>query len=244
MNEPLDPFDELAAMAPGLDDRRLAPGDDPRADALLERLLSTPLAPAPLVRNRRRARWIAAAVVVGAVGAGGAVAAIRGRESADAASISCYSDASATPRAIVGLVSDGSDAVTQCAAVWAEGGVADAPTGPLQACVDTKAALVVVPGAPGTCEMLGWVPSIDPPERVRLTAQIEAAVVDTLAERCIDDASEATAAVEQALDEVGAAGWTVTAVPTAAGAAQSCYVPSIDVAAQLVQLVAIAPPGN
>lgn len=244
MSEHIDPFDELAAMAPGLDDGRLAPGDDPRADALLERVLSTPLTAPTLGRNRRRARWIAAAVVVGAVGAGGAVAAIRGREAADVASISCYSDASVSPRAIVGLVSDGSDVATQCAAAWAEGEVAAAPTGPFQACVDTSDALVVVPGEPGTCEVLGWVPSVDSPERVLVTAQIEAVVVDTLAEQCIGDAAEATAAVEQALDEVGATGWSVTAMPTPDGAARSCYVPSIDVAAQAVQLVAIATPGN
>ena len=243
MSEHLDPFDRLSAMAPGLDDGHLAPGDDPRADALLARVVAMPVDAVPTRSGRRRARWIAAAVVVGAVGAGGAVAAIRGREAADPASISCYSEAAAEPRAIVGLVSDGSDAAAQCVAAWAERDIPEAPTGPLQACVDTTDALVVVPGEPGTCELLGWVPSVGVTERVELTAKVDGAIVGALAERCIGDADEAIAAVEQALADAGASGWRVTAVPSQDGTS-TCYVPSIDDAAQAVVLVAIADPGN
>lgn len=230
---PVDPFDLLAAMAQR-DDRPLAPGDDHRADALLARIVAEPVV-VPIGR-RRRARVLVAAAIIATVGAGTAAAAIWSRQPADAVSLRCYSEASATPAVRVGLdVDPASNPTDQCASAWTDGRISTAGAPELVACVDELDSTVVVPGGPETCASLGWAPASGMTPEGRLDAEVVRAVADALYP-CETDAAAAAAIVRDVLVDLGADAWTVE---VHADGGTGCFAPAPDAAAHRIDLVRV-----
>lgn len=228
-----DPFELLAAMA-DRDDRVLAPGDDQAADALLARVVAGP-AVVPIAHRRRR-RVVAAAAAIAVVGTGSAIAAVWARQPADAVSLRCYSEASATPAIEVGLVVDPAfGPAEQCAPAWTDGRIALAGAPELVACVDELDSTVVVPGGPDACGLLGWAPVAGPTAAARVDAEVVRRVADVLYD-CETDPVAAVATVEALFDELGAAAWTVAA-PATAGS--GCVAPVVDATRRTVGLVAL-----
>jgi hypothetical protein len=227
-----DPFDLLAAMS-DRDERALRPGEDPVADSMFARIVAAP--PVVSITRRRRRGLVTAAAVVAVAVAGSAVAAVWSREPADAVSLRCYSDASATPAVEVGLVTDPAvGPADQCAAAWSDGRISRDGPPELIACVDALDSTVVVPGGPETCGELGWVPVAEPTAGARVDAQVVRQVADVL-NRCEPNPSAATLAVQAVFDELGAEAWTVSAPPSSTGG--GCIVPVADAINRTVALV-------
>lgn len=230
-----DPFELLARMA-DRDDRVLEPGDQPAADALLARLVVSPALVSATQRGHRRRLVVAAAAAAVVVGAGSAIAAVWARQPADAVSLRCYSEASASPAIEVGLVADPALAPSdQCAPAWSDGRIARTGAPELVACVDSLDSTVVVPGRPEACGALGWAPAAEPTADARIDAEVVRAVADALHD-CETDPAVAAATVQALFDEFGADTWTVEP-PATDGS--SCLAPVPDATRRTIELVAL-----
>ena len=148
------------------------------------------------------------------------------------------------PRTVVGLVSDGSDAVAQCGSAWADGRLGRSGAPSLAACVDGRGSLVVVPGSDGACDMLGWSPSLGTDDRQRVAAMVTGRVSAELMAACRSDADDAVALVQSVLDDVGADEWSVVAPRAGVETGESCFAPLFDGATSTITLAAIPRPGN
>lgn len=245
-----DPFDLLAGVV-ARSDEYLAPGDDSRADALLERLVSSDraviTASRPVVGHtvpfRRRRAVIAATAVAALVVGGGTVAAlVLLRRPADPVTLLCYSEAAAEPATKVAMAIDPEQTpVDQCSPLWSDGTLGVDGPEDLVACVAELEVTVVIPNTIGGCESLGWSPAASPTPTDRVD-QLVAAEVPELFDNCIEDLDEARRRVEAMLVDLGAADtWDVT-VSGSISPDRPCAGNVIDAAAHVVLIVPFQPP--
>lgn len=218
-----------------------APGDEARAELLLQSIVSGER----LARHRnerRRHRRSVVAIVTGALvvgGAAGAAALARsGQPERPELGVVCRADVSLDADGLVLPASD--DPVEACAEAWANGRVADgevpdAPTpspsvpAELTACVGPGRAIEVFPGAAEVCDRLGLVPLDPRPDDLTLLADqlVERVAVEVNLAGCTD-ADVASAGVQRILADLGLSTWVVEVEPAAADAA--CTVAIVDTA--------------
>ncbi len=237
-----EPFELLASLRGDDTDDYIKPGDDPIADALLQRIMDVITVASSTPRPGRRRRRVVAVAVAGVLVASGAVAAaVWLDQPADPATLSCYSDASLDPEVQVGLPIDAeSTPVEQCATLWRDGTLASGDAPPLTACVTTNGITAVIPGDDGTCTTLGLAgrdPSVDPDDTV--AARILSTISDQYPADCVDSVDQAVAIVEEILADVEADGWEIRR----AGAVtdeRPCAYAAVDASTQVVLIVTAA----
>ena len=213
-----DPFEMLSRLAPAVEDRALEPGEDPKADELLRRIVAMPRAvggeDAEVLpfhrRGRRRKRALFAGVVVlGLVGAGTAAAVVLTRRPANPATLMCYSEAAVEPGVRVVLPIDpASTPEQQCSRAWTDGTLGSGGPPPLVVCISEHEATVVIPGGVETCGHLGLAAAAPPADSDQLDALVSLSVPDVLLDECVD-LDEARDRIQGLFDELGAVDWTV-----------------------------------
>lgn len=234
-----DPFELLSSLGGDDADGYIKPGDDPAADALLERIMDGTTAASAMPRPFRRRRRVVAGVVAGVLLSSGAVAAaVWLDQPADPATLSCYSDASLDPKVQVGLSIDAeSTPVEQCATLWRNGTLASGDAPPLAACVTADGITAVMPGDDGTCTSLGLAvrgPQVDPDGTV--AARVVSRISDQYPTDCVDSVDQAMMIVEEILADLEADGWEVR--PTdAITDERPCAYAAVDASAKVVLIV-------
>lgn len=235
-----DPFELLSSLRGNDATEYLAPGEDPVADALLERILSSESADRP--RRRAHRRRVVSGVLVGVViGSSAVAAALWLDQPSDPATLSCYSEASTDPDVQVGLTIDpDSTPVEQCTELWSDGTLGSGEPPPLTTCVTTNGITAVLPGDETTCVELGLAgrdPAVAPDEA--LAAQIVGRISERYPTECVDSIKAATDLIETILTDLGADDWEVRAAG-AIGEDRPCAFAVVIAEEQVVLIVAAA----
>ena len=235
-----DPFELLSSFRGSDADAYLAPGEDPVADALLERIMSSESADRP--RRRTPRRRVVTGVLVGVVvGSGAVAAALWLDQPSDPATLSCYSEASTDPDVQVGLTIDpNSTPVEQCAELWRDSTLGSGEPPPLTTCVTRNGITAVLPGDETTCAELGFAgrdPVVAPDEA--LAARIVGTISERYPTECVDSIETATAIIETILTDLGADDWDVRAAG-AIGEDRPCAYAVVNAEEQVVLIVSAA----
>ncbi len=233
-----DPFELLSSLRGDDAHGYLKPGDDPAADALLERIMNGTTAERSALRSRQHRRVVVGVMAGVLLGSGAVAAAVLFDRPTDPVTLSCYSDASLDPVVQVGLTIDPeSTPVKQCAVLWRDGtlGTTDAP--PLVACVTRDGITAVIPGDQESCTSLGLTvraPSVDPDES--MAAQVASAISDRYPTECVDSVDAAVVIVERILVELEADDWQVRPAAAISGE-RPCAYAALDASARVVLIV-------
>ena len=234
-NDDFDSGNLLRGLRPHRGDEYLAPGADPRAEALLDRIVSQELDGKGSARYARRV----ALLVIGAtvVCASAAAALILTRRPGDPTVLSCYSSSDVEQALQFAIPPDAQrTAIEQCAELWSDGRIStNGPPG-LVACVTDADIVAVLPGDEAACAAAGWVlaatstgPGID------RTSDLTNTLSDRFADQCVNpDAAIAT--VEQVLDELGLVEWRIDDRTTDP---ESCTAPIVDVPSRSIDVVSL-----
>jgi hypothetical protein len=193
----LDPFDDEITF-------------DAHDEALLVRILETPLTqgrPARRVRRRNRvAAGVAAAAIV-AVAATAAFGALRPEQATAPTTIVCFADADlSSTRAVLPAAAD---PITACAGAWSDGTLSSAGAPELTGCrLDTGVA-AVFPGDRSVCAALGLAPlAVGGSVETRAIADLQSRISAEFSRRCYGQ-DDALRTAQQMLAESGLQGWTV-----------------------------------
>ena len=237
-----DPFELLASLRGDDNDDYIKPGDDPTADALLQRVMDGTTVASSTPRPGRRRRRVVAGAVAGVLVASGAVAAaVWLDQPADPATLSCYSDASLDPEVQVGLPIDAeSTPVEQCATLWRDGTLASGDAPPLTACVTSDGITAVIPGDDESCSSLGLAgrdPGVDPGEPV--AARVVSSISDQYPTDCVDSVDQAVAIVEAILSDLEADDWEIRPSGAVTGE-RPCAYAAVDASTRVVLIVTAA----
>lgn len=237
-----DPFDHLSRLR--YRDRRLETGEDPGADALLARIVSSD--PWPQRRTSRRLRWPAAAgAALLFVGSAGAAAWWAARPS-DSTTVTCFSQPSLTPTIQVGVPRDPElTPAQQCEPLWADGTLGDGALPPLTSCITRAGIVAVIPGDVDVCDTLGLVPASPmnggDSGDVDVAAQVAALISERWPRDCVASTDEARAVVDAVFGAAGAVGWSVTVAADVTGD-RPCLFAAVDAEQRTVLVVAASAP--
>jgi hypothetical protein len=193
----LDPFDEEISF-------------DAHDEALLLRILETPLTQGRSARRVRRRNRVAAGVAAAAIGAVGATAAfgaLRPEQATAPTTVVCYAAADlSSTRAVLPA---STDPITSCARAWIDGTLSSAGAAELTGCrLDTGAA-AVFPGDRNVCAALGLAPlAVGSSVETQAIADLQSRISAEFSRRCYGQA-EALRTAQQMLDESGLQGWSV-----------------------------------
>lgn len=217
---------------------------DPVAAAILERVLADDGSNVvDFMAARRRRRGIGGAIVVAALVAGGAVAAVWSRTPEEASRVTCWSEAVVPPLQRAEAAWDGrAHPVDICASQWEDGAFAGIEVpGELEACVNDRATVVVVPGDDAVCERLGYseyTATLD--ERTLAINDARDSLRETFRDRCVP-VDAATQTARKTLDDFGLDDWTIT-VADAQRADETCATVALNALTSNANVVPI-PPG-
>ena len=210
-------------------------GDDPRADAMLQQIMT-------LEDRRWRAKHpgrVIVLVVAGTavVGATAAAAIVLTRSAGNATALACYSSADVDRAVQVAIEPDGQrPPVAQCADLWSDGRIDTRGAPALVACVTPADIVAVVPGDDSTCATVGWVAAdIATDAQAGAEAQLNSRLSGRFAGQCLT-LDGAARAVEEVLDQLRLEGWSVS---PPAPEAQGCIVPAVDAGERSIDLVAV-----
>jgi hypothetical protein len=212
----------------------LEPGENPHADQLLQRIISSGVGAR---RPSRRLRLVVAvAAGTAAIGATAAAAVVLTRQAGNPTVLACYSNADVDTANQVAIEPDPARTpVEQCTPLWSDGRLGTGEAPPLVACVTDADTVAVLPGDHSACANAGWVSADTSPEaNSDPSVLLPSLLSDTFAGRCMNVAA-ATAAAQDVLDQLGLAGWTIRDRATAA----TCTVPVVDVDARAIDLVSL-----
>jgi hypothetical protein len=234
-NDPIDLDDVLYRLRPHAGDEYLAPGSDPHAEALLERISSRIEGSRP----RRHARRVGVLVTgLAVVGASATAALIVSRSAGNPTELSCYSSPDVDAAVQVAVLPDAQRTpVEQCAELWSDGRISSDGAPHLVACVTGADVVAVIPGDESSCAAAGWtlaaVPSSQPDgDR---TSELVQVLSDRFVDQCLHPESAAQA-VEDVLIELGLSQWTIDDTTTDS---DSCSAPVVDVATRSVRLISL-----
>lgn len=241
MSEQRDPLDMLAAAKPH--DEPLDPGENARAEDLLQHILSTPQQVPNHPRRRRRSRTAIAlglAAVTVSVGTVAAIVITR-EQPTTLTSLSCWSEARLPqPHEAIVISWAGDDPAQACEPVWTESrfeSISSSEVPPLIACVNEGGDVVVMPGDQTTCSELGlsnFDSSIDS-DIDRSRAAIERIQTTVTESACLSPA-DAIDAVASILADSGLDAWTVVP-PDPQPDTDACMTAGVDVQAEQVFIV-------
>jgi hypothetical protein len=238
-NDAFDPGDLLRRLRPHGGDEYLAPGDDPRADALLHMIVSREIDAGRSARHARRVVVLVAAITV--VGASAAAAVIMSRSAGNPTELSCYSSADVKTAMQVAILPDTQRTpIEQCAELWTDGRIARDGAPHLVACVTDADIVAVIPGDDSSCIAAGWVvmassPSSPSEPITDRTSELTQALSERFAGQCLDRAT-AVETVEDLLHELQLSAWTVADNTTDPDA---CAVPIPQVKTRSVELISL-----
>jgi hypothetical protein len=153
-----EPFDLLTSLNP-IDTAPLAAGEDPVADAALERILaaSDDTVVSFNERTGRRRRWVVPVVVVGVLAAGGAAAAvIARRQPVDPFQLACQRTPTLVSDTYMTALDPSRSFGELCAAPWLDGTFGTGGPPALTACVGSEGIAYAIPGADTVCSTLGY----------------------------------------------------------------------------------------
>lgn len=222
-----DPLDILARWNPIPDLNETLPGDED----LLSTITASPVVVKVGSARRRRTVWAVTGTTV-IVLAVAAFAILREESPSNPTAALCYSEASARPAVMHGLVG-ASDPIESCAELWRNGVIAlgDAPA--LTGCITDAGSIAVVPGQQQVCAELGlanWVGELTDEELELINFQ--QSVIDRFASRCVPR-FEAADLAQQLLDDAGLTDWAV-ADNDNWNAKRPCAGPGVDPATKTV----------